>query len=594
MYLGRFGAIENGVRLGEFSKSLSLLEANAKVLQPIDPLRFGTIRAELLHYTGCTAAAATLATELLRSPALGPEWAARLTYVLGRSSFERWKFSRSSELLGRSVALAKACGNTFLVARSQLELLALFLEEAKTQMPLLPEVRTAVARSGDPHLMVSLRLYFARAEASRHSPEEARRHLLAADHLLAEFPNLWLKGRVHLGLSVVDNLCGEPQSAFEQANQAIRCASISGHVRTEMAGLINLSHALQTTGRWADARQCITSVLDRAGDDPEIRIFALDSLSNVWIGLGSFDKTRDTIREIEALLSDKGGALYSRWTSSTLTETRIRLLQAEGSWSLADEALRKAMDAAEVVQDRAWRDRFRLLRLTGLVVAKRFLDAGRELAELEKEPQSLDTMCRRMGILGSAAVLSGRFSAGSAQIRRAERISTWCGNLAFRVDLDTLRTAWATDLTPVDETAVLPSPDLDTAVALLELGGHPHILAREAVAVLEGAGCAVKIALVALGANGPRVIETRGWDERGAVAAARRPQGYEVLPLGRYRDEPWQLIVEPRPELDHRCTLIAIRKIIASALTLDRHRREEKQRAALWPAEALDADPDSI
>jgi DNA-binding NtrC family response regulator len=131
-------------------------------------------------------------------------------------------------------------------------------------------------------------------------------------------------------------------------------------------------------------------------------------------------------------------------------------------------------------------------------------------------------------------------------------------------------------------------------VVLLELGGHPHILAREAAAVLEATGCTRGLAVVAATPGIPRVVEARGWSEREAATAARKPNGYESIPLGRHRDEPWHLLVDPRPELEHRCTLIAIRKLIATALTLDRYRRDEKQRAALWPAEALDGDPESI
>ena len=145
-----------------------------------------------------------------------------------------------------------------------------------------------------------------------------------------------------------------------------------------------------------------------------------------------------------------------------------------------------------------------------------------------------------------------------------------------------------------DAGAIAPAPDLDTAIALIELGGHPRILGREALAVLDAAGCARAVALVAAAAGGPRVIESRGWTGLEAAAAAAAPDQYDLIPLGRHRDEPWQLVVDPRPELDHRCTLIAIRKLIGTALTLDRYRREEKQRAALWPAEALDGDPESI
>jgi DNA-binding NtrC family response regulator len=142
--------------------------------------------------------------------------------------------------------------------------------------------------------------------------------------------------------------------------------------------------------------------------------------------------------------------------------------------------------------------------------------------------------------------------------------------------------------------ATPPAQDLDTAVALIELGGHPHILGREAMAVLAGADCATALALVVRGAAAPRIIETHGCDDRRAMAMARKPDGLDLIALGEHRDEPWQILAEPRPELEHRCTLIAIRKLIDAAVTLDRYRREEKERAALWPTEALDGDPDAV
>ena len=139
-----------------------------------------------------------------------------------------------------------------------------------------------------------------------------------------------------------------------------------------------------------------------------------------------------------------------------------------------------------------------------------------------------------------------------------------------------------------------PGPDLDTAVALTELGGHPHILAREALAAIDAAGCATATAAIATGTQGDRAIEVHGWTERDAIAALRKPDQYEVVPLGEHRDEPWQLVIAAKPELEHRCTLIAIRKLIATALTLEQYRREEQQRTALWPAEALDGEPESV
>ena len=140
----------------------------------------------------------------------------------------------------------------------------------------------------------------------------------------------------------------------------------------------------------------------------------------------------------------------------------------------------------------------------------------------------------------------------------------------------------------------LPRPNLDSAVALLDLAGHPHVLGREALAIIEGAACTEAVALVA-SRTAPRVIEQRGWNPAQAERAlTEKPDGVEVLPVGRYRDEQWQIVARPKTTIDAYGTFAAIRKILAAAVALDQYRRDEKQRAALWPADALEGDPDSI
>ena len=136
---------------------------------------------------------------------------------------------------------------------------------------------------------------------------------------------------------------------------------------------------------------------------------------------------------------------------------------------------------------------------------------------------------------------------------------------------------------------------LDSAVALLELAGHPHVLGPEAFALILGTGCAQAAALVAAGPAGTRIIQCAGWSEPQAVAAARGAgNGTEHLPVGRRTDETWTLVVQPKRELEPFCTFASIRKLLALALSLDGYRRDEKQRAALWPADSLDSDPECI
>ncbi|HVL69153.1 MAG TPA: sigma-54 dependent transcriptional regulator [Vicinamibacterales bacterium] len=131
-------------------------------------------------------------------------------------------------------------------------------------------------------------------------------------------------------------------------------------------------------------------------------------------------------------------------------------------------------------------------------------------------------------------------------------------------------------------------------MAILELAEHPHVLAREALALVEGAECAEGAAIVARTDAGARVLETRGWDERSALLAARRPREADTIDCGFHRDERLQVIAAPRHDIDARCTWIAIRKLVATAVALDRYRRDEKQRAALWPTDSPEGSPEAI
>jgi transcriptional regulator with PAS, ATPase and Fis domain len=131
---------------------------------------------------------------------------------------------------------------------------------------------------------------------------------------------------------------------------------------------------------------------------------------------------------------------------------------------------------------------------------------------------------------------------------------------------------------------------LDDAVGLIELAAYPHVLAREAYALLELSGAAKAQALIARADGGIRCVLPRGWTEAEAILVAGQPGERLCIPCGQHRDEAWEVVAEPGPDLDDRCAGVAIRKLVDTAVTIDRYRREEKQRAALWPPDTLETD----
>src|SRR5262249_56471489 len=124
----------------------------------------------------------------------------------------------------------------------------------------------------------------------------------------------------------------------------------------------------------------------------------------------------------------------------------------------------------------------------------------------------------------------------------------------------------------------------------LELAGYPHVLAREAYALLELTGAVEAMALLARGEAGIRPIALYNWTDAQARDAAAAPGTRLVIGCGTHRDEAWEIVAQLKPSLNDRCAGVAIRTLVDTAVTLDRYRRDEKQRAALWPADTLETD----
>ena len=135
--------------------------------------------------------------------------------------------------------------------------------------------------------------------------------------------------------------------------------------------------------------------------------------------------------------------------------------------------------------------------------------------------------------------------------------------------------------------------DFEASVALLDLATHPKVLAAETLSTLVRSKAVPAGALTVRGGV-TVVLETHNWTEAQALAAAKANDPAATIDCGTYRDEALQVVVQLPEDLERRCAFVAIKKLVATALTLERYKRDEKQRAALWPAEALDGDPDCI
>jgi DNA-binding NtrC family response regulator len=293
--------------------------------------------------------------------------------------------------------------------------------------------------------------------------------------------------------------------------------------------------------------------------------------------------------------SEKLAEPFGPWYLLTLRYTLVRLLLLQGKDGEAkDTAAACAASASEAGNENVALA-FRLCVAEAQAPERSLSTFGTIVTSATQVESSLQIAGAIYLLLSKWFTEVGRKTRAETLIGRARRVLLFAANRPLEMAAE--KAAKQVLLTAESDSAQVgppATPDLDSAVALLELAGHPHILGREAFAILQGAACCDRLALVAVGPSGTRAIAVAGWTEADALAAIAQTPADDLSNLGQHRDETWQILARPLSDLEHHCTVAAIRKLVATARSLDHYRRDEKQRAALWPAEALDGDPESI
>ena len=242
----------------------------------------------------------------------------------------------------------------------------------------------------------------------------------------------------------------------------------------------------------------------------------------------------------------------------------------------------QGVQTAQNSLDKTWLVRMQLELAESRLRNGEIVEALKPLTEAVSSAQPTPELLARTSVTKALAALkSGDGPAAAALYQRATRI-------AEAIESSALANEIASECSVTDSPGQLQS--LDDAVALIELAGYPHVLAREAYALLELTGAADAMALVARRDQRVRCVAAHGWTPEQAEAIAANPGERLRMPCGTHRDELWEIVAELKPALNDRCTGVAIRKLVDTAVTLDRYRREEKQRAALWPADTLETD----
>ncbi len=576
-------AVRNALRAGHYLKAAGLLKnTDGKSPDLTVCLLEGT------YHLGDSDFVRAHGPALVQSVSLSSVQRAQCAHIYGAQCCDDGDLTGGIALFQRALALLQDASNPPLKALLCADLLERTCDEGLSlagALSLASQTRRAAARSGDPQTNASIHLTFARLEAQAGHFDTAWRHFSVARHLLDNDPNARLSALVEHGESSLFALGGDLNAALASCGRAAALAAESGWAKGIMAVAGNMGYLLDLLDRPNEAEEQLAIAARHAFRFPSYQLALAETRAEIAIRAGEYDRAEQILAEVA---TNKGKSAI--WYELVVEGTRTHALLRQGRWA---EALRQA-DAGLARAAAAGAES----QVTSFFLAK-----AEALLRLQRNKEATEVLFAA-GDHFAPVTLLGVFWLTLAKVLADTglRLRAY-GYLerSIRLMESTRRKATLDEAYKLRPVFMEPSSDrrelvvsLDDVATMLELVGSPHLLAQEAFAIIDDSACAESLALIARTKTSARVVSARRWDERAVLAAMHGDGDVETIVTGEHCDDVWEIVAKPRSELDHRCTFIEIRKLVMAMTELDRYRRAEKQRAALWPVEAMDQEGDTI
>jgi DNA-binding NtrC family response regulator/tetratricopeptide (TPR) repeat protein len=397
-------------------------------------------------------------------------------------------------------------------------------------------------------------------------------------------PNSYLGALVEHGESSILALSGDFHAALGSCRRAAALAAESGWAKGIVAVAGNLGYLLDKLDRPREAEEQLTFASQHVFKSPTYQLAIAETRAEIAIRAGEYDRAERILTDVS---TNEGRSAV--WYELVVEATRAHALLRQRRWTEALRCSEAGLARASAAGAESEVTSFLLAKAEALLELKRHGEATQLLFATEHHFSPV-TLLGAYWLALANALRNGGLSVRALEY--FERGTRLLERTRGKAAVDKARRLQSDS--EESRSVASRAPNLDDAVALLDLVGSPHLLAGEAFAVLSKAECTNGLGLIARGGTEPRVVASQVWDSRRVLGAEHGRGEIEKLHLGEHCEETWQIVARPREELEHRCTFAAIKKLIAALTELDVHRRAQKQRAALWPVDAMDQDGDTV
>ena len=331
--------IEERLRAGRFTDAAELLGQAPH--ERVDPLWLA-IQAEVFERVGRVSDALALAQRACKR-GHGSRAHAKALTVLGVMQLEEGQSAQSVASLQAAVRVAGECQATEEAAWSSCRLfLSQFECDPEFDLDVgFKQSHNAAERHREVSALAALHAFASEAYAKRGLLDEAREHLNVALTLSGPAANPWLSGLVATARFCVSYLDMDYHEAEDAANAALRFAQISGHVRSELAAIINLAHVRMHQQRREEAGRMLRRALSMCDISLRCRDYTKEGLAQLEVSRGELEVGSNLLTEV--IQSDSPSHAYPRvWVALT----RAEMLLGRGMHAECEEQCRKGIAQA--------------------------------------------------------------------------------------------------------------------------------------------------------------------------------------------------------------------------------------------------------
>jgi DNA-binding NtrC family response regulator/tetratricopeptide (TPR) repeat protein len=540
-----------------------LFYAAAEAVRPFnvretrDPWRLA-LASEAFERTGRSAEAMSVIDELCRRETAPSRALARALIVRGVLELEACRVDASIAALERALHVAVGASAPSEACWSRLRLLP-SRYEADPGLDLdaaVADARAAIERHVEPTATIAFHVFASEAYARRGWLPPARRHLTTAHELLRRTENPWLAGLAAICTFCVAYLEMDYAAAENAAKQALRLSRTSGHLRSELAAIINLAHVWMYLGRLDDAGRMLRRASNMCDLSPRLRDSVRDGLAQLETRRGNLGSSRNLVDEV--LASNTRDAYPRLWGALTKAE----MLRHQGLYDECRRVCEQALAALPSPLDPGLTLRLRLILAEALARTGDLIDAGRVAARVRQDavglpPGLLAEMNHRIARVLSLAGLDRQ---AEALEDRAQRLVVPPG----RRQAHGRRDAPGEPGDDGRQTGDVSARVLDRAAAIFEQAAHPELAAAEMGRLLDDLDCCSRWVIVREAGASRFVVESSRPMSTSDLRDVLHDPHVFTFDLFERAGQKYAVLAEPRPSM-------AATESVSAVLRLARH-----------------------